>query len=299
MSDKVDFGPRVGADPEVFVSSVGSIVPVCGKVGGTKENPVVVPPIRITGRQDHYKGCVGNFAYQEDNVMFEFNIPGCNSLDAFHRCLQGMVAHVETLLATKGLEPVWDSNAHKFKPAELEKFEQAKQIGCMPDNNAYSSDQRFERKPFNAESLGPWRFCGGHIHVQYNFNNVPPFIMAQFLDVVACLPFLTWDKQKERRKFYGQPGIYRDKPYGIEYRTLSNFWLKKEFRNHNLYCMMENIWELARMANSDDRRLNDAYKRIPWHDVRKAISEEDHKLGSELVKNIVDTTGLYINLGLR
>jgi hypothetical protein len=37
---------------------------------------------------------------------------------------------------------------------------------------------------------------------------------------------LFWDSDVNRRLLYGKAGTIRIKPYGIEYRTLSNFWLK-------------------------------------------------------------------------
>jgi hypothetical protein len=44
----------------------------------------------------------------------------------------------------------------------------------------------------------------------------------------VILPFEKyWDKDKERRKLYGKPGAFRPKPYGCEYRVLSNAWVDK------------------------------------------------------------------------
>jgi hypothetical protein len=44
----------------------------------------------------------------------------------------------------------------------------------------------------------------------------------------VILPFEKyWDKDTERRKLYGKPGAFRPKPYGCEYRVLSNAWVDK------------------------------------------------------------------------
>ncbi len=39
-----------------------------------------------------------------------------------------------------------------------------------------------------------------------------------------------YDKDTERRGMYGKAGAFRPKPYGVEYRTLSNAWLSNDER---------------------------------------------------------------------
>jgi hypothetical protein len=142
----------------------------------------------------------------------------------------------------------------------------------------------FDRPPFTASHFGNHRFCGGHMHVQYNKNNVPPHIFAQFMDLVAELPFLRWDRQKMRRMFYGQPGLYREKPYGIEYRTLSNFWLTKTFRDKWLNQLIENVFLLAHAANTDPEKLKNSYEKIDWSEVQQAIQTENIPLADEVIE---------------
>ena len=36
------------------------------------------------------------------------------------------------------------------------------------------------------------------------------------------------DTDQKRRTLYGKAGAYREKSYGVEYRTLSSFWLKTD-----------------------------------------------------------------------
>jgi hypothetical protein len=60
---------------------------------------------------------------------------------------------------------------------------------------------------------------------------------------MASVPFDQDPLQVERRKHYGRAGEFRIKPYGIEYRTLSNFWL-----SHYVYVSM--VYGLARQAIS-------------------------------------------------
>jgi hypothetical protein len=49
------------------------------------------------------------------------------------------------------------------------------------------------------------------------------------------------DPDTKRRELYGKAGAFRFKPYGVEYRVLSNFWLHTPDR-------MEYVWHLVRGA---------------------------------------------------
>ena len=48
------------------------------------------------------------------------------------------------------------------------------------------------------------------------------------MDFYLGLPSLLFDADTRRREMYGKAGCFRPKPYGAEYRTLSNAWLKSE-----------------------------------------------------------------------
>lgn len=298
MAEK-DYGPRLGADPELFVQNIeGQVVPICGKIGGTKETPLIINHLIEAqygpegGRRGRDIDKKGNYAIQEDNVMLEFNIPAFSQSSYFQDSITKILTVLEnTVLAQDGLR-LKHEVMHSFKPEDIAPFPQAFTVGCLPDMNAYAESGDFERPPFNATHFGNHRFCGGHLHVQYNKNNVPPHIFAQFMDLVAELPFLRYDKQKMRRMFYGQPGLYREKPYGIEYRTTSNFWLTKHFREKWLGQMVENIFTLAGTANNDPERLIQCYGKIDWGDIQHAIKTEDVKLADEIVEYVRFKVGL-------
>lgn len=301
MAEK-DYGPRLGADPELFVQNIeGQVIPICGKIGGTKENPLIINHLIEAqygpegGRRGREIDKQGHYAIQEDNVMLEFNVPAYKESQYFQDSITKILTVLEnTVLVQQELRPKYDQVVHTFKPEDIAQFPQAFTVGCLPDLNAYAETGDFERPPFNAATFGNHRFCGGHLHVQYNKNNVPPHIFAQFMDVVAELPFLRYDKQKMRRMFYGQPGLYREKPYGIEYRTTSNFWINKSFREKWLAQMVENILTLARVANLEPEQLIQSYGKIDWSDVQQAIKTEDVKLADEIVEYVRFKVGIHM-----
>lgn len=269
---------RVGADPEVFVKSVEAkaIIPVCGIVGGTKEEPIAFA-LPVRGGEE------GKYAYQEDGVVYEFNMPAATSPDRFVANLKLVWGASQELLKSRGLTTQIRADFN-FKFKDL-MHPNANRIGCMPDMSAYGGEggRPAMRKPFNIEDFGSRRFAGGHLHLGYN-KKVPPHVMARFIDVLIGLPSLAHDKQGARRQFYGLPGLYREKSYGIEYRSLSNYWLKGLPKGDYQLMLSGTLFDLGITAQTRPDVLANAYKMIPWDDVRDAITQENVDLAREIFR---------------
>jgi hypothetical protein len=71
------------------------------------------------------------------------------------------------------------------------------------------------------------RTLGGHVHIGLP-NPEEGQLVACFADVLLGIPSILLDKDTRRRQMYGKAGAFRPKPYGCEYRVLSNFWLRSE-----------------------------------------------------------------------
>jgi len=280
---------RIGCDPEIFLSDAkGKIVPVTGMVGGTKSSTVPLLSLLHGGLPDsstvHYKKFFKSpeFGILEDGPCLEFNVPSSSEWDRFCSNVTQVVCLIESWAHNKGLKLALGTPEAEFSEETFEKNSVLKDIGCSPDFDAYGDCR--SRKPITHADLGTKRFSGGHIHLGYNTEMVPPYIMAKFMDLIVGLPLvILGEKQGGRRAVYGQAGLYRPKPYGVEYRTPSNLWVKHTGTNAVMY-LTSAILSLGRMADTMVPMLKGACAPgvIPWVEVRRAINNEDRNLAIDV-----------------
>lgn len=204
----------IGCDPEVFVRNKRNFVSGHELIPGTKAHPYKVP----------------NGAVQVDGMALEFNIDPAKNQEEFVYNVEFLLNVLKEMIPNNlkiAIEPV----AH-FKENYMEKQPAiSKLLGCEPDFNAYTGNANDA-----PEEHPTMRTAAGHIHIGWNKNNKKFDIthieecqaLVKELDYTLGIPSLLIDGNSERRKMYGQAGSYRPKPYGVEYRVLSNFWLKKE-----------------------------------------------------------------------
>jgi hypothetical protein len=203
----------LGCDPELFLAdATNRLKASCGLIGGTKEHP---QPLEELG--------VG-FAVQEDNVAIEFNIPPASDKHAFAHSIARTIKYInDGVNDTLGLHLVTDLSAASFPEEELA-APAAKVFGCDPDFNAWT----MKRNPRPKASDPNLRACGGHVHVGYDVMKAEfgPTYLIRLMDLYLGVPSVLMDKGELRKELYGKAGAYREKVYGVEYRTLSNFWVK-------------------------------------------------------------------------
>lgn len=207
----------VGTDPELFlVNKAGVLKSSIGKIGGTKANP-----------KETAHGWV-----QEDNVAVEFNIKPAFSEDEFVNNCKLVLGDISEII--KPLDLKLDIRASGiFDPLELQ-HPKALEAGCEPDYDAW--ELIINEKPNLFGSL--LRSCGGHLHVAFESANLHPLNrpkLVRILDLLAGVPSILHDSDVGRRSLYGKAGAHRPKVVargdaydGVEYRTLSNFWLQSE-----------------------------------------------------------------------
>jgi hypothetical protein len=201
---------KIGADPEFFVARKGKPVSAHGMVPGNKKQPMKVN-----------KGAV-----QVDGMALEFNIDPASTQEEFVNNLDTVL---KTILEMVPGYDMFDQPVAEFGAEYIRKQpEEAKMLGCEPDYNAYT--KAANPRP---DADTPFRTASGHIHIGWT-NNIDPHdpghfeaccTLSKMLDLRLGVPSLIWDQDKKRRQLYGQPGCFRPKPYGMEYRVLSNAWL--------------------------------------------------------------------------
>jgi len=202
----------IGADPEVFVYNTvkQEVVSVEGLIAlngeGTKENPLFID-----------KGC----SLQEDNVLAEYNIPPCSTLSSWVEYHNYMIDTLNTFLPND--HSVLISSSEILK-AEYLKSKQAREAGCASEESAYDLSTLKSPDLKNTRL----RTCGGHIHVGIQEDLGFKLKFIKLMDLFLGVPSLLLDSDDRRRQLYGQPGAFRLKEYGFEYRCLSNFWIKNE-----------------------------------------------------------------------
>ena len=204
----------VGADPEKFVHSGEEFVSAHGMIKGTKEAPFIVE----------------NGAVQVDGMAVEFNIDPASNKDEFVHNLVSVMGQLDAMIPdfqTLAV-PTADFSGEVIKSSPPEALE----LGCDPDYNAWL-DGAANPTP-NGDVT--FRTGAGHVHIGWTDGediNSEAHVQAciqlcKQLDMYLGVPSVLFDGDDRRRELYGKAGAMRIKPYGVEYRVLSNAWLKDE-----------------------------------------------------------------------
>lgn len=209
----------IGADPEIFVKKNGKSITPLGLMPGTKAEP--------------HKTSHG--AVQVDGMAAEFNIDptGMDDFEGFNQNIVRTIADLRTILGDANInlaiQPTMDFDPEYLKAQPTE----ATELGCDPDYNAYTLLPN--PRPDGDVSF---RTAAGHVHIGWGAdipvdNREHMEICAGFVKMLDATVgmFMTYiDRDPRRRELYGKAGAMRMKPYGVEYRTPSNLWIRNRSR---------------------------------------------------------------------
>lgn len=228
----------MGCDPELFLATkdgkiIGAekVIPAHGLTTGTATSKIILDGVQVefNPRPSHCRPYLG---------------------DELRATFTKLRAHLKTL----GTVEASFRTVVEIDKAELDSLsDKAKQLGCAPSNNLYDQNAAVtvSGDTYNKRS------AGGHIHLDLSSISVGAHIASCQIDLrkyaeelvplhdcFVGLPSVFIDRDPlapERRKVYGRAGEYRLPCYGLEYRTLSNFWLRS-------YQLMSLVFGLSRLA---------------------------------------------------
>lgn len=250
---------KFGADPELFVQKDGTFISGHGLIQGDKENPYPV----------------NHGAVQVDGMALEFNIDP--ALDE-----EGFVFNIESVLSQlKAMVPEYNLVATPVAHFTAEYLDiqpkEAKELGCDPDFNAWTGLQNSV-----PDNTVVFRTGSGHIHIGWTDNasiTEPEHVsnaqaMVRQLDFYLGLPSLQFDADTQRRELYGKAGAHRIKPYGVEYRVLSNSWL----RSRDLMA-----WAFRASKKAATDLVNGVRLQDKFGDIQEIINTSDVKKAMKII----------------
>lgn len=170
---------KFGADPEMFIkNSDGTFIASCGKIGGTKEEPMPL----------------GVGAVQEDNVSVEFNIPPSITKVEFVNNLSAVISEIEEkFIHPMGCELSIVPSAI-FSQEELA-HPAAQVFGCDPDFNVYTKESN--PRPEGIQGLV----------ISFAFHNQHGITILFFLLIWVPLLIFRGEKPQKQKDTMWNPAV--------------------------------------------------------------------------------------------
>lgn len=266
-----DITVQLGSDPELFVTNGTDVVPSFVVLDNKDQHPVTM-----------------------DGFQVELHpTPASCRVSAGHWIGESLIK-LKELAVKKGLH-ISFKTAHRISDKTWEMTDDTvKRFGCNPTKSAYSEE--VERGNGLRERF---RAGGGHIHIDHTSALKNQDGLVQLLDIVVGNTLVLIDRDPnnaERRLKYGRAGEYRPKPYGLEYRVPSNFWL----RDYVLWSLVAGLVRnaLTIRAQGLEKQLVGMFD---MNKIRDAINNNDYSLALEnfeKLEQIYKEKDLYFYVGV-
>lgn len=206
----------MGSDPEFMIRDrQGKYVSAIGVVPATKKEPLDLG---------------GGAKCFPDNVLAECcPAPGRDLAEVLANFRHCFTEYAKVVAPYRLV-----AQASQEYPEEACRHKAAREFGCDPEQNAYT---RLQVNAPYCEPGNTFRTGGGHVHVGHQEGSWEfPLVagadgkawMIRWMDVFVGVPSVLMDNDptsQARRRLYGGAGNYREKSYGCEYRSMSNWWV--------------------------------------------------------------------------
>lgn len=272
-------GVTVGSDVEVFLTANGLPISAVGLIDGGKEDPVEFLP---------------RFGLQRDNVMAEYNIPAFPIEDGhlwseYHKIA---LEHIKTIVPP--FLQVTVRPSLEF-PEEALQDPESCEFGCSPFMDIWKQNPGMvTQETIVAGDVGNLRFCGGHIHFGWQGASIgwdkpsekvtdeeeimKKLFWASLCDIFLWIPSHFEDTDDIRRQYYGKPGKVRYKEYGVEYRSLSNYFVASEELLNKVMQRIQAMYDYANTVHPSDWAAHFEENRKM---VEMFVAAKDKKLAAE------------------
>ena len=196
--------------------------------------------------------------YYFDNVLAEIAVKPAKSkkeaLKNVQKALEGLAKLIDPIRFT--------IKASGNYPEEELNCEEARIASCNPEWNVYSleqilpPDEDVDLLDGYYQFKTPFRSAGGHIHIGSDQleDALETFNVIRMMDLFIGVPSILMDNDpssKDRRKIYGHAGSHRIPEYGLEYRSLSNFWLSSPNHVDLIYDLTDFTLDFVKQKNQD------------------------------------------------
>jgi hypothetical protein len=267
-----------GADPELMlISPDGNLISAIGLVPGTKEKPHKVS-----------KGAI-----QRDNVLAEFNVAPARSSEEFEHNIREVLRELAKEVHPHRLMVMASANY----PDEALESDEARIFGCDPDFDAWALAMN---RMDGTAAFQNFRSAGGHLHIgkkkriaEMLDDDYGKVEVIKMCDVFLGIPSVVLDSDPsaaDRRRLYGKSGSYRPKDYGVEYRSLGNFWLADPEKVRLIYQLADLAVSLTFEGESTS-----IIEQVGETDIPRIINESDQKAARKVVEG---TLAQYLPKGL-
>jgi len=271
----------LGGDPEFFIYKKN------------KSKPEIISADKILPPKNNKLSCDSGKIFF-DGVQAEINpYPSdCREIFCGHirNCMLKAYVHSTRVLGEDNalLVPLAsvEITPDVIKDADME----CTRFGCSPDFNIYSNKKI--KYPDGHKFMT--RFSGGHIHLGFRqLNLVNYFTNPKNLEnVIRALDYLVgtisvaispYRDEYVRKKYYGKAGTYRIQPHGIEYRTLSSFWIVSPILTSLITSMARDAVTLVRRGKAKKY----LFDKVDSKEIVRIINQHDVEAAKMVYKNVI------------
>lgn len=185
--------------------------------------------------------------------------------------------------------------SHEYGEDEVE-HPHAREFGCVKEKDCYTELEHAAVCPKDSTL----RTAGGHVHVGQHPGDADPWPLldegmgrvwfVRCLDTFLGTASILMDNDPSspgRRKLYGAAGFFRKTPYGVEYRTMGNFWIASP----DLVAVVHDLVRFSLGFVRHSKNFKAAWE-VVAPDVRRCITTADKALAAKLVDTLPYTDDL-------